>query len=180
MTDKFDATTIFGTGSQPHANSIHYHPEDDSYTVSDRFYNAYIKASRSGTKAWKLGGTGGSFTGDVSWSVNHGHHFIAPNRLFFFNNGNSGASHAIELSLDLTAMKATKVWDYSSGNSASAVLGDVQILDNGNRLITFSNGGLVHEVDGNKTLVQSIAFGSGGAIGYAVKRPTLYGPPPTR
>jgi hypothetical protein len=58
-------------------------------------------------------------------------------RPFFFNKGNDGASHAVELSVHLTAMKATKVWDHSAGASASAVLGDVQILDNGNRLITF-------------------------------------------
>jgi hypothetical protein len=93
----------------------------------------------------------------------------------------STASHAIELSLDLTAMKATKVWDYSSGSTASSVLGDVQILDNGNRLITFSTAGAIHEVDSTgKSLIQSISFSSGGATGYAVKRASLYGSPPTR
>ena len=182
VTDKFDVTTMFAaTGVQPHANSIHYHADDDSYTVSDRDFNAYIKASRSGTKAWKLGGTGSSFTGDVTWSVNHGHQWTGPNRILFFNNGNSGSSHAIELSLDLTGMKATKVWDYSSGTLASSVLGDVQILGNGNRLITFSTAGVIHEIDGtSKALIQSMSFGSGGALGYAVKRASLYGPPPTR
>ena len=191
VTNRFDVTTMMATsGIQPHANSIHYHADDDSYTVSDRDYNAYIKSSRSGTKAWKLGGSGGAFTGDVTWSVNHGHQWIGPNRLFFFNNGSGGtgmgggsstASHAIELSLDLTTMKASKVWDYSSGSVASSVLGDVQILDNGNRLVTFSTAGVIHEVDSaSKSMIQSISFSSGGAIGYAVKRASLYGPPPTR
>ena len=195
VTNKFNVTAMFGGSSsvQPHANSIHYHADDDSYTVSDRDYNAYIKASRSGTKAWTLGGTSSSFTGDVSWSVNHGHQWIGPNRLFFFNNGNGGgmggpggggggtASHAIELSLDLTAKKATNVWDYSASSIASSVLGDVQVLDNGNRLITYSTAGEIHEVNGTtKALIQSISFSSGGAIGYAVKRASLYGPPPTR
>jgi hypothetical protein len=194
VTNKFNVTSMMATsGVQNHANSIHYHADDDSYTVSDRDYNAYIKSSRSGSKAWKLGGSGGSFTGDITWNVNHGHHWIGPNRLFFFNNGSGGggmgmggggsgtASHAIELSLDLTTMKATKVWDYSSGSTASSVLGDVQILDNGNRLVTFSTAGVIHEVDSSgKSLIQSISFSSGGAIGYAVKRASLYGPPPTR
>jgi len=194
VTNNFNVTALFGTSSgvQPHANSIHYHVDDDSYTVSDRDYNAYIKASRSGTKTWKVGGTDGSFTGDVSWSINHGHQWIGPNRLFFFNNGNGGgmgmggggsstASHAIELSLDLTTMKATNVWDYSANGIASSVLGDVQLLDNGNRLITFSTAGVIHEVSGtSKSLIQSISFSSGGATGYACKRASLYGPPPAR
>ncbi len=64
VTNKFDVTTMFATtGVQPHANSIHYHADDDSYTVSDRDYNAYIKASRSGTKTWKLGGFWQQFYG---------------------------------------------------------------------------------------------------------------------
>ena len=194
VTDKFNVTAMFGSsaGVQPHANAIHYHADDDSYTVSDRDYNAYIKASRSGTKAWSIGGTSSSFTGDVSWSINHGHQWIGPNRLFFFNNGNgsgmggpggggSTASHAIELSLDLTTMKATNVWDYSVSGISSSVLGDVQILDNGNRFITFSTAGTLHEVNGTtKALIQSISFSSGGATGYAVKRATLYGPPPAK
>jgi hypothetical protein len=190
VTNKFNVTTMFGSsaGVQPHANSIHYHADDDSYTVSDRDYNAYIKASRSGTKAWSIGGTSSSFTGDVSWSINHGHQWIGPNRLFFFNNGNGSgmggggtASHAIELSLDLTTMKATNVWDYSVSGISSSVLGDVQILDNGNRFITFSTAGTLHEVNGTtKALIQSISFSSGGATGYAVKRATLYGPPPAK
>jgi len=195
VTNKFNVTAMFGSSSgvQPHANSIHYHVDDDSYTISDRDYNAYVKASRSGTKTWSIGGTSSSFTGDVTWSVNHGHHWIGPNRLFFFNNGNgssmgggmqggggSTASHAIELTLDLSTMKATKVWDYSTSNSSSA-LGDVQILDNGNRLITYSLAGVINEVDNtSKSLIQSLSFSSGGAIGYAVKRASLYGAPPTR
>ncbi len=78
-------------------------------------------------------------------------------------------------------MKATKVWDYSSGNISSIVLGDVQILSNGNRLITFSTAGVIHEVDGtSKALIQSLSFSLGGATGYAVKRASLYGPPPPR
>jgi hypothetical protein len=95
--------------------------------------------------------------------------------------GSSTASHAIELSLDLTTMKATNVWDYSASGIASSVLGDVQILDNGNRLITFSTAGVIHEVNGtSKSLIQSTSFSSGGATGYSTKRASLYGPPPVR
>ena len=179
VTDKFDVGALFETDI-PHANSIHYHPDDDTYTVSDRYHNGYIKVTRSGTMVWRLGGTNSSFTGDVTWSVNHGHHFIPPNRMFFFNNGMSAEAHAVELMLDTSTMVATKVWDYAAGTT-TPVLGDVQILDNGNRLITFSTAGLIHEVDSTgTTVIQSLSFAAGGTIGYAVKRPTLYGPPPPR
>lgn len=174
-----NVTEMLGEGN-PHANSIHYHPEDDSYTVSDRNYNAYVKSSRAGVRAWKLGGENSSFSGDVTWNVNHGHTMIGSTGILLFNNGNGGDSRALELSLDLDTMVATEVWDYSP-SLASSVLGDVQILDNGNRVITFSTAGVIDEVSAtDKSIVQSIEFDSGGAVGYATKRLSLYGPLPNR
>ena len=172
----FNVTEMFGAGN-PHVNSIHYHPEDDSYTLSDRNYNAYVKSTRAGVKQWKLGGSNSSFAGDVTWSVNHGHQMIGDTGILFFNNGSNGQSRAIELTLDLDTMVATEVWDYDP-NVSSSVLGDVQILENGNRVITFSTSGVIDEIDSDKNIVQSIEFDAGGAVGYATKRLSLYGPPP--
>jgi hypothetical protein len=173
----FNVTEMFGEGN-PHVNSIHYNPGDDSYTLSDRNYNAYVKSTRAGVKQWKLGGSNSSFTGDVTWNVNHGHQMIGDTGILFFNNGNSGASSAIELTLDLDSMVATEVWTYSP-NLSSSVLGDVQILENGNRVITFSTSGVIDEVrPSDMSIVQSLEFDAGGAVGYSTKRESLYGPPP--
>lgn len=175
----FNVSAMFGQGT-PHVNSIHYHPSDDSYTFSDRNYNAFVKATRAGVKLWKLGGSNGSFTGDVAWNVNHGHQMIGATGILFFNNGNTGRSRAVELSLDLNTMRATEVWAYAP-NLVSSVLGDVQILDNGHRVITFSTSGVIDEVrPEDRSIVQSIEFAAGGAIGYSRKRLSLYWPVPRR
>lgn len=175
--NRFNVSDMFGQGT-PHVNSIHYHPEDDSYTLADRNYNAFIKATRAGVKQWKLGGSNSSFSGDVTWNVNHGHQMIESGGILFFNNGNTGRSRAVELSLDLDTMVATEVWSYAP-NLLSSVLGDVQILDNGNRVITFSTSGVIDEVRASdQSLVQTLEFAAGGAMGYSRKQRSLYHLPP--
>ena len=73
-------------------------------------------------------------------------------------------------------MSATQVKAYkSSSNSHSDSLGDVQRLPNGNTLVTFSNNGLLQELDSSWNVVQTLSTGS---FGYADWRETLYGPPP--
>jgi hypothetical protein len=67
---------------------------------------------------------------------------------------------------------ATKSWEYKPGTSSN-VLGDVQRLPNGNTLVTFSTASIIHEIDPQRTLIQSF----NGAGGYAEWRATLYGPP---
>ena len=61
---------------------------------------------------------------------------------------------------------------------ANAIMGDVQRLWNENTLVTYSTQGVIHEVDKNKMLLQSLSWGTGGALGYVVKRQSLYGPSP--
>lgn len=172
-----------------HTNSIHYHPDDDTYTVSDLGGGAfgggganndiYVKFTRAGEIVWVLGGSPSDFTGDgADWSRQHGHHLFSADRLLFFNNREANQSAlAVELQLDLTQMTATEVWRYD-GNIPDAVMGDVQRLDNGNTLVTYSVAGTVHEVDASGALVQEFSWLAGATLGYATKRSTLYGPPP--
>ena len=168
-----------GGTTNNHANSIQYYAPDDSYTFSDLDQNCYVKVSRQGQVAWVLGGSTSDFTGaGATWTREHGHHLIAPNRLLFFNNGAQGTDAIMrEVTLDLTAMTAATTWMYD-GNESSNTLGDVQRLWNGNTLATYSNAATFHEVDASGTLVQSIVLGGNGGIGYAMKRRSLYGPPP--
>jgi hypothetical protein len=169
-----------------HMNSIHYFEGDDSITVSDIFggmsggQGCYVKLTRQGQVVWVLGGPASDFSGNgATWDgANHGHHVLASDRLIIFNNGSMGAgSTAIEIQLNLSSWTATRVWEYSSGNSSN-VLGDVQRLDNGNTLVTYSDSGVIHEVDANGSLLQEISWQLGGALGYVMQRQSLYGPPP--
>jgi hypothetical protein len=166
-----------------HANAINYYPADDSYTVSDRFVNLFVKFTRAGQMVWQFGGncTGAPApkcaTGD--WQVNHGHHLLPDGKFLLFNNGSMGAgggrSPILEFQLmesgnSLTAMQS---WSYMA-TQGSPVLGDVQRLPNGNTLATYSTQGVIHEVNPQGGLVQSFSTTS---LGYADFRESLYGPP---
>jgi len=181
-----DVSSIYRPSSQGcHPNSIHYHASSQTYTVSDRFVNLYVKIRRYGQLIWQFGGTnpfGSSFTGVTAWQVNHGHSMLADGTFLFFNNGSSGASTALSYMLNETSMVATKnSWQYRPGITSST-LGDVQRLPNGNTLVTFSTPGNgnprplseIHEVTPAGTLVQKI---TGPSFGYAEFRKSLYGPP---
>jgi hypothetical protein len=167
-----------GGGNSFHANAIHYHKYDDSYTISDRNPNLFVKISRAtGKVVWQLGGTcsGAPATKCVAgdWKVNHGHDMLEDGTFLLFNNGTSGASAVMEYKItEGGTFAATKSWEYKPGTSSN-VLGDVQRLPNGNTLVTFSTASIIHEIDPQRTLIQSF----NGPGGYAEWRPTLYGPP---
>jgi hypothetical protein len=173
-----DIPMAHGGTTTNHSNSIQYYAPDDSYTVSDLFQNCYVKFSRQGQVAWVLGGETSDFTGlGSTWTREHGHHLVQPNRLVFFNNGEMNSNAVIrEVTLDLTAMTAANTWQYEGGQRSNT-LGDAQRLWNGNTLATYSNANTIHEVSPTGELVQSLQF-MAGTLGYTTKRQSLYGPTP--
>jgi len=183
-----DVSTIYTPVQQCHPNAILYHPEDDSFTVSDRNPNLYVKITRAGEVQWQLGGSNplGPHI-QQTWSVNHGHHLLPNGNFLFFNNngdgggmggpGSANASPAKELALDLDGLTATEVWRYDPEPArGSGSLGDVQRLENGNTLITYSNASWIYEVDADGATVQT--YQSEAPLGYMMHRDSLYGPPP--
>jgi hypothetical protein len=164
-----------------HANGISYIPADDSYTISDRNPNLFVKVNRQGQLLWQFGGSCNNAPAPKcaggDWQVNHGHHLLPNGNLVFFNNGAGGGDSAVlEYSLMETAdsLVAMPVWDYTS-NVNSMVLGDAQRLPNGNTLVTYSASGVIHEVNPERQLVQSF---TSNAFGYSEFRTSLYGAPP--
>lgn len=172
---------LTGGSASFHANSIHYHMADDSYTVGDRNPNLFVKLSHTGQVLWQFGGSCSSAPAPKcvagTWKVNHGHDMLDDGTFLFFNNGASGASTAFFYKLTETGAFTATPADppsYSPGTTSS-VLGDVQRLPNGNTLVTFSTASVIHEIDPTaKNLVQTIS----GPGGYAEWRETLYGAPP--
>ena len=179
-------TTPFAIGSNLylsdtfHANAVHYLPSADSFTVADRNPNVVVDVSSAGVPEWQLGGVcdnapTGNHCSPQSWQVNHGHHLLDDGTLLLFNNTETdGVAHVLEYQLSNTpgALSATLIRDYA-GTAASATLGDVQRLPGGNTLVTYSNGGVIVELDPSWNAVQTLTV----RVGYANWRPTLYGPP---
>ncbi len=170
-----NVSLLYQTDRDCHTNAIQYQPWDDTYTLSDRNVNLFVKIDRQGRLLWQFGGThprSHLFVG--SWEVNHGHHLQENGNFLFFNNGNMGSPSAVlEYHLNETTWEATPIWEYRASPS-SATLGDAQRLPNGNTLVTYSNQGVIHEVDPAGNLVQSLTTSS---LGYANFRSSLYGPP---
>jgi hypothetical protein len=167
--------SVFGAVEECHPNSVLYHPEDDTYTLSDRNSNAFVKLTRAGKLLWQFGGTeplGNHF--EASWSVNHGHHVLPNGNFLFFSNGTGTASTVLEYQLDESTWQATKVWEYENGLGSFA-LGDVQRLSKGNTLVTYSNAGVIFEVGPEGDSVRAFTTDT---LGYAMHRKSLYGPPP--
>jgi len=166
------------SGESCHANSVH-HQLDGGYTVSELVHNAYVKVDELGELEWMLGGgVDSTFSGSGNvWSRQHGHHFLPPDRLLFFNNQTAAedSSRALEVVLDFGAGIATYApFEYAVAGLASQVLGDVRRLPNGNTLVTYSVGsGLLHEVDPDGRRVRAIDL-PGGACGYTDFRESLY------
>jgi hypothetical protein len=164
-----------------HTNAIVYYPHDDTYTLSDRNPNLFVKIDRQGELLWQFGGNCSTAPAEkcatASWMVNHGHHLLENDHFLFFNNGQgTTGSTALEYALTETdtALTANLVWSYSANGVTSMVLGDVQRLPSGNTLVVYSNEGEIHEVDAQENLIQVFSTTS---FGYANYRETLYGPP---
>jgi hypothetical protein len=119
-----------------------------------------------------MGGTAGQdYFPCISWNRQHNHHLLANSLLLFNNNGTNGST-AVEYST--AGDSTTPLFSYSSGAQPNT-LGDAKRLPNGNTLVTYSNAGLIQEVNPAGQLVQSM---STNGLGYTLRRRTLYGPPP--
>jgi hypothetical protein len=182
ITTIVNAQDAHGSAGMCHVNHIEYSPFDETLIFSDDFHNNYTKVTLDGELVWVLGGDTNMFTGDgANWEREHGIDALSATRLLYFNNGpdigNPEGAQIHELELDLTNMTATRVWTYAATPPISnTVLGDVQRMPNGNTVIAYSAQGIVHEVDADQNLLQEIVWPIGGAFGYMIKRPTLYGP----
>jgi hypothetical protein len=165
------ATANPGRSISCHSNAINWWPDKERYTLSVLYWDSILAFDREGSLAWTFGGQTSDYTG-AEWDRQHQHHWFDDHLLLFNNNGDNGSSAALEYQLGENS--AELVSSYSS-SAFSQTFGGVQHLSNGNTLVTFSNAGVMHEVNPSGELVQEITT---GVVGYAVRRKTLYGPPP--
>jgi len=160
------------TASGCHGNALRYSDTEDVYTFSDVSQDIFV-VSRAGMLQWRLSER--TTNGNMAWGgTQHGHHLLDESILIFANRG-EGAMESSAIEYSLQGMELLR---YSSGDF-SANLGDVQRLPGGNTLVTFSNDSVMKEIDDTETVVLEINGAAGTRIGYAMWRPTLYGPPPS-
>jgi Arylsulfotransferase (ASST) len=175
-------STVYQTAADCHTNAINYYASDQTYTLSDRNVNLFVKIRRTGQLVWQFGGSnprGQAFTGSMSWQVNHGHQLMPDGTFIFFNNGNmqGGMSAALQFTLNTTNWTSTKsTWEYRASGVNSPVLSDVQRTPNGNTLVTYSTAGQIHEVSPTGALVARFQSSS-NSFGYAEFRKSMYGAP---
>ena len=172
-----------GNAKSYHCNSVTHRVADGSFTIGDRNPNLFVHVDRNGTPLWQFGGSCSNARAPLcaagSWQINHGHHLLDDGTFVFFNNTSMGAttaSNALEFQLTTSgAMGATarEQWP-GTAREHSDTLGDVQRLPNGNTLVTFSNNGMIYELDPAWNVVQTLAASS---FGYSEWRETLYGAP---
>lgn len=162
-----------------HANAIHYVEFDNSFTISDRNPNVFLKLRFDGTPVWQLGGScEGAPTAPacvpLGWEVTHGHHLLPDGTFVLFNNTYGERAHVWQFQVqeEQGGLNAVLVKDYV-GEFGSSTLGDVQRLPNGNTLITYSGSNTIVELDATWREVQRFE----ARVGYSNWRPTLYGPP---
>jgi hypothetical protein len=154
-----------------HGNALRYSQAENVYTFSDVRQDIFV-VNRMGQLQWRLSQR--TMGGNMAWGgTQHGHHLLDGSIVIFANvGGSSMASDVIEY--DLMGMQIMRY----TGGGFSANLGDVQRLPGGNTLVTYSNQGIIREIDPQRAVVLEIAGGGSNSFGYALWRETLYGPPP--
>jgi hypothetical protein len=180
LTSIFNPTQAHGS-TMCQVNYLAYYQGDDSFFISDYRQSTVIKISRKGDLKWVLNGTNSTISG-TNWQGQHGIHALGPDHLLVFSNrGEPGDTTSIvyELQVDETNKTAQTLFRYDGGVS-TAFGGDVQRLDNGNTLITYSVSGVIQELDSSWNVLQSFTFPINGSLSYMEKRRSLYDSPPPK
>lgn len=154
-----------------HCNSLQL--EDDAYIVSVRKEDAFVKVDRAtGVQLWQVGGTNSDFTltSGRAFVGQHSPELVAGGFILFDNGDidvDEAYSQAAAYSLDETAMTygETRTYDYDQRIS-SYLLGDVEILANGNWLVAWGSGGTLTEVTPEGEMALQVSLPAGSALGF--------------
>lgn len=145
-----------------HTNSIEV-DTDGNLIVSARNTSAIYKIDRSsGAIIWRLGGKRSDFAmgPGTTFGLQHDARRQPDGTLTIFDDGaGPGASRAIVLRLDETAMTATLVREYAQPHGLfSASQGNMQVLPNGNVFVGWGSQPHFSEYSADGTLVLDATF----------------------
>jgi hypothetical protein len=163
-----------------HANFVHWDAEQDRLLLTLRHIDAAVSVGASdGSHHWFL-----SDWGDISLqgegpTLEWPHSVVPTDQGLLLFNQTYGfepdpCSFAVELAIDEAAGTATELWRYNLDDCASVgYLGNAEILPNGDRLVVFSQLGIMDVVDPQGQLVRRLQTDFGWEFGYGIHAESL-------
>ena len=155
-----------------HANSLAYDEDQDAILIVARYLDVVLSIDRAtGDLNWELGGQ------DSEWELaeggdgfNHPHlSSFRDDQLVMFDNGDHKVppvSRVVVYELDRDARVYTQVREVlEPTGSLNALLGDANVLDSGNLLVSWSESGLIQEIDPDDQVVWSLQMPLGTITG---------------
>jgi hypothetical protein len=156
-----------------HANALDYDPIHDTYSVSLLALNAIVTIDReTGELAEQVGGLDSDYTlletSDRFIERQHQFEFLGDHLLVFDNGPTEDMeSRAVEFSLDADLGTAKVEWVYTGSQSMYCpVQGDVNRLQDGSTLITWSSAGRQEQVSAQGELLWQLDLEMGFGFGY--------------
>ncbi len=171
-----------GDDTWTHCNAIDYDDEQDVFYLSVRDLGSIVKIDAStGETLWGISGHANDFTfiGDETngWELQHQFE-VEGDRLRVFDNGTKdrASSYIREYTLDEDAMTAelTSVTEADPSLFVWA-LGDVDTLEGGDLLVTYSTAGLFRRLSPEGEVLWELKSPLSYAAGYSSLETSLYG-----
>ncbi|NOY24954.1 MAG: hypothetical protein GXP62_03690 [Oligoflexia bacterium] len=161
-------------GDWTHANALDYLPQRDLVLLGLRHFDSILALNAADySLQWALGGANQTIKVDEDVIFHRQHQFqlLNDDHILVFDNqagpDSTGDSRVLELALDLENKVASGVWEHHHVPSLfSDILGNVEALPNGDRLVTWSMQGQVQVVEPDDSIAWQLDMLLGTAITY--------------
>jgi hypothetical protein len=182
----FDPTHPVEQGTAwSHSNALDYDPVDEAYAISVRNHDTIFEIDRgTGEVLRAVGGALNDYElepGDGEWfDKEHQFQFVSDDELLVFANGMDvvTGSRVLGYRLDDEAGTAENHWEYRAEFPLFCyTYGDVNRLESGNTLVTWSTAGQMEEVTPEGEIVWQLKAALGGGFGYTTRVESLYPDP---
>ncbi len=167
-----------------HANALDWDPDTRRLRLGMRNLSTIVEIdSVSRQPVWEIGGERSvfEFGEGAAFTEQHQFELVAEDRLLVFDNGDPAeqSSRVVELSLDFERHLAERVWEYRPDPSLYCFgPGEVRLLDDGLRLVSWGSAGLIEVVDEDLAVPWRVEAPLSTAFGYVspVEAPGAPGP----
>jgi hypothetical protein len=166
-----------------HANGLAYDPSEEVFYLSIHNDDTFARLELDGTVDWYLGSAAYAdyrpATPDDEFVHQHGVKPIADGAFALFDNGDSsrdGFSRMLTVTLDDASQTYAVDWKWNwDSRHSSALLGDHDILENGNHLGSWGSEAVITETTEDYELVWEMSFSLGASTAFTSFTDTLGG-----
>ncbi len=163
-----------------HGNGVYYDADEDAYYYSSHALSSVVRFDRNGggegagVNRWVVGTGSPDATLEFAetqteWMHQHGFKAVGNNEYVVFDNGSGGTtpSEVRRVAVDEAAGVVSTVWNYRyDSQHTSQLLGDVQLLANGNYYIGWGSEAEITEVTPDEEVVWQVGFDLGVALAF--------------